>query len=74
MEVRDVHIKPPVGKEFELNENQIFKLLRPLYGLCDAGDYWRATFSKQLKKNFHIKSTTMNGAFFFKKSTRSFRE
>lgn len=63
--LRDVYIKP--GKEFELGEDQILKLLRPLYGLSDSGDYWGATFSKHLKEDLGMETTTTDGAFFFKK-------
>lgn len=63
--LRDVYIQP--GKEFELREDQILKLLRPLYGLSDSGDYWGATFSKHLKEDLGMETTTLDPAFFFKK-------
>jgi Reverse transcriptase (RNA-dependent DNA polymerase) len=36
--LRDVYLKPPAV--LNLRSDQVLKHLRPLYGLCDAGDYW----------------------------------
>lgn len=35
--LRDVYLKP--GRELELPAGHLFKLLRPLCGLADSGDY-----------------------------------
>jgi Reverse transcriptase (RNA-dependent DNA polymerase) len=35
--MRDVYIS--LSKEFELGSDAVLKLLKPLYGLCDSGDY-----------------------------------
>jgi hypothetical protein len=35
--MRDVYIKP--SAELEFSANQVLKLLRPLYGIADSGDY-----------------------------------
>lgn len=35
---RDVYLRNP-GIEFELKHEECLQLLRPLYGLCDAGDF-----------------------------------
>ena len=45
--LRDVYLKP--GKEFELPSNHLLKLLHPLYGLADSGDYWNETFASHMK-------------------------
>eukprot|EP00171_Calliarthron_tuberculosum_P009450 IDg9450t1 len=39
----DVFIKAP--KEFELQGDQILKLMKPLYRLPDSGDYWGKTMT-----------------------------
>jgi hypothetical protein len=62
--IRDVYIKP--SAEFELNANQVLKLLRPLYGLADSGDYWGSTLLNHLKKELGMKQTVGNPAMFFK--------
>ena len=56
--LRDVYLKP--GKEFELPTNHILKLLRPLYGLVDSGDYWNETFSNHIKNDLGMKSSALD--------------
>jgi hypothetical protein len=36
--LRDLYISP--SSEFGLPREQVLRLLRPLYGLADSGDYW----------------------------------
>ena len=49
---REVYIVPP--KEFGIPPDEIFRLIKPLYGLCDAGDYWYLTLRSFLKDNLRI--------------------
>jgi hypothetical protein len=62
--MRDVYIKP--SAEFELNSNQVLKLLRPLYGLAYSGDYWESTLLNHLKEELEMKQTVGDPAMFFK--------
>lgn len=43
---REIFIRKPVG-EFELEPSQCLQLLKPLYGLCESGDFWHDTLDKQ---------------------------
>jgi Reverse transcriptase (RNA-dependent DNA polymerase) len=61
---RDVYIKP--SAEFELNANQVLKLLRAFYGLADSGDYWGSTLLNHLKEELRMKQTVGDPATFFK--------
>ena len=63
--MRDVYIKP--NGEFELGPDQLLKLLKPLYGLCDSGDYWGKTFSQHLTDDLGMKPTTLDPALYAKK-------
>ena len=62
--MRDVYIKPT--GEFELNQGKLLKLLKPLYGLADRGDYWGRTISNHIKEDLNMTGTTSDGAFFFR--------
>jgi Reverse transcriptase (RNA-dependent DNA polymerase) len=62
--MRDVYIKP--SAEFELNASQVLKLLRPLYGLADSGDYWGSTLLNHLKEELGMKQTVGDPAMIFK--------
>ena len=62
--VRDVYLKP--SKEFELALDKILKLLKPLYGLADSGEYWGKTLSEHLLKDIGMKSTLRDEAVFYK--------
>jgi Reverse transcriptase (RNA-dependent DNA polymerase) len=61
---RDLYIKPT--KEFSIAPGQLLKLLRPLYGLADSGDYWGRTLSNHLRKDLGMESATGDPALFFK--------
>lgn len=61
---REVYIKP--GKDFGLGSDKLLKLLRPLYGLADSGDYWGATFSQHITKELGMEPTIGDSAFFYK--------
>ena len=62
--MRDVYIQP--SKEFELGPNQMLKLLKPLYGLADSGDYCGRTLRHHLESTIGMQSATTDGALFFK--------
>jgi hypothetical protein len=59
---RDVFIKP--GSDFGLEENKMLKLIRPLYGLADSGDYWGKTLSTHITEDLEMKKTIGDPAFF----------
>ena len=63
--MRDVYIRPT--KEFKLDEGQLLKLLMPLYGLSDSGDYWDFTITDFLKSDMDMKQATLDLSLFFKK-------
>jgi nucleoside diphosphate kinase len=58
--MRNVYIRPT--GEFELHSKQILKLLRPLYGLTDAGDYWADTIRRHFEKDIGMTSVTGDAA------------
>jgi len=62
--IRDVYVRP--SPEFELPSNVLLKLLRPLYGLADAGDYWGATMTRHLRQDLLMEPTAGDLSLFFK--------
>lgn len=62
--MRDVYVKPT--KEFELAPNQILKLLKPLYGLAESGEYWGKTISEHLRKELGMETLVGDEAVFMK--------
>ena len=62
--MRDIYVKPT--KDFHLSKDSLLKLLKPLYGLSDSGDYWHATFTRHLRDELHMTPTVSDSALFFK--------
>jgi transposase InsO family protein len=52
--LRDVFIKAP--DVLTLNQGELLRLLKPLYGLSEAGDYWSETL-----RTFHLTAMQMEG-------------
>lgn len=48
---REIYLDPrPADRElFDLADDEVLLLLLPLYGVCDAGDYWIDTMSTHLR-------------------------
>ncbi len=42
--LREVYLRP--NRQLHVPARYVLKLLCPVYGLADSGDYWYATFSK----------------------------
>lgn len=68
----EVYVRPT--KEFQLPSDQLLKLLKPIYGLSDSGDYWHATFSNHLIRDLGMTSTTGDLSLFFKVVEGQLRE
>ena len=51
--------------EFELEPHECFELLRPLYGLCDAGDLWHETLHKNLTNDLGLTPTKVELSLYF---------
>ncbi len=56
--MRDVFVRPT--KEFKLSQGHLLKLLKPLYGLSDSGDYWNATMSRHLREDLLMKPSALD--------------
>jgi Reverse transcriptase (RNA-dependent DNA polymerase) len=59
-----------VGKDagvFDLSPGELLQILRPLYGLCDSGDYWGATFDAHHRDDLGMASLPGDHALYFKR-------
>lgn len=61
---REVFLNAP--PELHLNHDQLLKLLKPLYGLPDSGDYWARTMKHHLVQQMGMTPTLGDKSFFFK--------
>lgn len=60
---RAVYLKPP--PEFGLHDDEVLMLVKPLYGLADAGDYWYVTLRSFIKEELGIPNTDGNVSLYF---------
>lgn len=53
---RTVYLKPKAEdrKWFDVAENEALQLMKPLYGLCDSGDYWNVTIKRHITEDLSM--------------------
>jgi len=61
--LRDIFITKQIP-EFELAPHECLKLMKPLYGLCDAGDLWASTMDKHHRLDLGLKSLRSDPALY----------
>lgn len=47
-------------------EGEVLRILKPLYGLCDAGDYWSATMTSHVEDDLSMSPLTRDPALYVK--------
>ena len=62
--MRNIYVRPT--KEFKLKQGELLKLLMPIYGLCERGEFWHETFFKHLHYELRMRPTAGDLSFFFK--------
>lgn len=60
--MREVYMKP--ARELHLPEGALRKLLKPLHGHSDSGDYWNVTMVRHLKKYLMMHPKTLELSLF----------
>ena len=61
---RRVFVKNP-APEFELGQSECFELLRPLYGLRDAGDLCHESLSLHFRQELKFQPTKIDTSLYF---------
>lgn len=61
--LRDIFIMKTIP-EFELAPHQCMKLLKPLYGFCDAGDFWDSKMDKHHRVDLGFKPLRSDPALY----------
>jgi len=66
---RDLYVKvrPRDAKSFGLHENELLRMLKPLYGVPEPGDYWEFIFVLHVKEDLVMDPRTGDPALFLKK-------
>jgi len=61
---RQLYLRPrPEDRHlFDLAEGELLKIELPLYGICDAGDYWDATFTAHVEQDLGMVPLTSDPA------------
>jgi hypothetical protein len=63
--MREVYIEPPKG--FHLSPDILLKILKPLYGLGDAGDYWSRTLTGHHRSELKMTQSTGDSSLFLRR-------
>ncbi len=62
----EVYLKP--NRQIKIPAGYKLKLLRPLYGLADSGDYWHATFAQYLTHDLGMNDLSSDMSLFFRRA------
>jgi Reverse transcriptase (RNA-dependent DNA polymerase) len=62
--MRDVFLKPDC---LELNQDELVKILKPLYGLSDSGDYWHETLRAFHLDHLHMEQLVGDHSCYFRR-------
>jgi len=68
---RQLFLRPRPGDRhlFDIRDDELLKLELPLYGVCDAGDYWDATFTDHVASDLGMVPLTSDPALCSKRLT-----
>lgn len=53
-------------KLFDVKHDELLKLVKPIYGLCDLGDYWNVTIDNHLTKNLGMERVVSEASMYFR--------
>lgn len=70
--MREIYLRPP--KSLELPEKILWRLVKPLYGICHSGDYCFITFRKHLIDRLYFIGIPIDGAVYVPYSMKPLEE
>ena len=56
----------------QIGSDTLLKLVKPLYGICDSGDYWSATLNDIIRNSLKLQPTTGDGAIYYENGNEDF--
>jgi hypothetical protein len=67
---RDFYIKPlyELAQQLGLQEQSILKVVKPLYGVLEAGNHWFKTYYSHHVKNLSMEQLTYDPCLLYSKS------
>lgn len=68
---RDLYLRPRAEDRhlFDLAEDEVLLLVLPLYGICDAGDYWHVTLTSHIEEDLGMVPLVSEPALYAKRDT-----
>lgn len=66
---REFFVKAP--RELGLDDDHVLLILKPLYGIPEAGNHWYYTYHKHFEHNLHMEESTYDSCLLISKSDRS---
>eukprot|EP00170_Pyropia_yezoensis_P001807 contig_7709_g1811 len=68
---RDLYLRPRAEDRhlFDLAEDEVLLLVLPLYGICDAGDYWHVTLTSHIEEDLGMVPLVSDPALYAKRDT-----
>jgi Reverse transcriptase (RNA-dependent DNA polymerase) len=61
---RKIFVRPDI---LQLDPDQLLQVMKPLYGLSDAGDYWGQTLTDHHTKELRMEQATGDFSLFYKR-------
>jgi len=52
---------------FDITDEEVLLLVRPLYGVCDAGDYWFVTLQRHVRDDLLMTPLSSDPALYMRK-------
>jgi hypothetical protein len=71
---REFYIRPltELSRQLEISENSVLKVVKPLYGVLEAGNHWFKTYHSYHIDNLGINQSTYDPCLLYRNKDNSF--